>query len=128
MEKIAYYKNLFLIGATWNWLATLSFALGYKWIFALFSMNLPVFPVFFILFLGLAFVFGIGYYWVSRDINKNHDIVKMGIIGKVFVFVALLWAGISGQIAWPLAGAGVVDLLFALLFIEFLITSSKHLN
>lgn len=125
MERAAYFKNLFFVGAIWNWAVTLGFALGYKWLFPLFNMELPRFPVFFLLFLGLAFVYGIGYYWVSRDISKNHDIVRLGIIGKILVFAGLLWAGISGQIAWITVGAGVVDLIFAILFIEFLISYPK---
>lgn len=125
MKRMAYYQNLFFIGAIWNWVAALSFAIGYKWLFPLFNMELPKFPVFLMLFLGLAFVYGIGYYWVFRDISKNHDIVRLGIMAKLIVFVGLLWAGITGQIAWISVGAGVVDLIFAILFIEFLISYSK---
>src|SRR5208283_3830281 len=32
-------------------------------------------------------VFGIGYYIVSRDVSKNHGIVLLGIIGKLFFFI-----------------------------------------
>lgn len=125
MKRANYFKNLFFIGAIWNWLGTLTFAFGYKLLLPLFNMELPRFPVFLLLFLGLAFVFGIGYYWVSRDITKNHDIVRLGIIGKLVVFVGLLWAGLIGQIAGILVGVGVVDLIFAILFIEFLISYPK---
>ncbi len=120
MEKQAFYKNLFLAGAIWNWAATLLFGLGYPFLFPLFNMAEPRYPVFFLLFLALAFVFGIGYFWVSRDISRNHAIVVLGVIGKLIVFGAFLWAGIAGQIAGILVGAGVVDLVFAVLFIEFL--------
>jgi len=78
--------------------------------------------VFFMMFLGLVFVYGIGYFWVSRDINKNHDIVRMGIIGKLIVFVALLWAWLAGEVPVILVGAGIVDLIFSILFIKFLNT------
>lgn len=122
MKSAGYYQKLFLIGAIWNWLATLPFMIGYRWILPLFNMELPTYPVFLILFLGLAFIFGIGYYLVSKDIHKNHDIVRLGIIGKLFVFSAFLWAGIAGQVAWPLVGAGVVDLVFAFLYMEFLVS------
>lgn len=122
MPKKNYYKQLFLIGAIWNWSAAAIFALGYKILFPLFGMAIPLYPVFFQMFLGLAFVFGIGYFWVSKDLDKNHDIVRMGIIGKLFVFAAMLWAWVSGQIPLILTGAGVVDLLFAVLYMEFLFT------
>jgi hypothetical protein len=125
MPKKGYYKRLFLVGAIWNWSAAAVFAFGYKILFPLFGMALPLYPVFFLMFLGLAFVLGIGYFWVSNDIHKNHDIVRMGIIGKFFVFAALMWAWISGQIPLILTGAGVVDLVFAVLYAEFLLTCKK---
>ncbi len=125
MERAAYFKTLFFIGALWNWVAVLTFAFGYRLLFPLFAMELPRYPVFLMLFLGLAFVFGFGYYWVSRDISKNHDIVRLGVIGKLVVFVGFFWAALTGQIAWLLVGAGIVDLIFAILFIEFLISYRK---
>ena len=116
---------MFLIGAIWNWVATSTFIFGYKILFPLFGMQLPVYPVFFLMFLGLCFVFGIGYYWVSKDLTKNHDIVRLGIVGKLIVFVGLSWAGITGQVHFILIGPGIVDLVFAILFIEFLKTYKK---
>ncbi|PIP37804.1 MAG: hypothetical protein COX19_15730 [Desulfobacterales bacterium CG23_combo_of_CG06-09_8_20_14_all_51_8] len=126
MPKQDYYQKLFFVGALWNWAATLTFAVGYPILFPLFGMKLPTYPVFFLMFLGLAFVFGIGYYWVSMDLNRNHDIVKMGVLGKLLVFVALLWAGVTGQVHFILIGAGIVDLVFAILYMEFLSTVKKH--
>jgi hypothetical protein len=126
MPKQEYYRKLFFIGALWNWAATLTFAAGYPVLFPLFGMAMPTYPVFFLMFLGLAFVFGIGYYMVSRDLVRNRDIATLGVIGKLFVFVALLWAGISGQIHFIMIGAGIVDLIFAILYMEFLSTLKKH--
>lgn len=125
MPKKDYYRKMFLIGAIWNWVATSTFIFGYKILFPLFGMQLPVYPTFFLMFLGLCFVFGIGYYWVSKDLTKNHGIVKMGIIGKLIVFVGLTWAGVTGQVHFILIGPGIVDLVFAILYIEFLMTYKK---
>lgn len=78
------------------------------------------------MFLGVAFVFGIGYFWVSLDLIRNRDIAKLGVLGKLIVFVALLWAGIIGQIHFIMIGAGIVNLIFAILYMEFLLTLKKH--
>jgi hypothetical protein len=126
MPKQYYYQKIFIVGAVWNWVATVSFALGYKIMFPLFGMELPRYPIFFLLFLGLAFSFGIGYYLVSRDIYKNHGIVKMGIIGKLIVFVGLSWAWLTGEIHFIPASAGIVDLLFAILYLEFLMAVKQQ--
>ena len=96
--------------------------MGFEKSLIIFSVTLPNYLVFFMMFLGLVFVYGIGYFWVSRDINKNHDIVRMGIIGKLIVFVALLWAWVDGEVPVILVGAGIVDLIFTILFIKFLNT------
>ncbi len=125
MPKQDYYKKMFFAGAVWNLVATLTFAVGYKMVFPMFNMEMPRYPVFMLMFLGLAFIFGIGYYWVSRDIHKNHDIVKLGIIGKLMVFVCMLQAGLTGEMNIMLIGPGVVDLIFAILYIEFLNTYKK---
>ena len=45
------------------------------------------------LFFRIATVLnGIGYYIVGRDINKNHGIVLLGIIGKIIIFIFFLVA------------------------------------
>ncbi len=125
MLKQDYYQKLFFIGAIWNWIATGTFIIGYKALFPLFGMPLPVYPVFFLLFLGICFILGVGYYWVSKDLTKNHDIVRLGIAGKLIVFAGLLWAAITGQIVPLLIAPGVVDLVFSILYIEFLMTVKK---
>jgi hypothetical protein len=125
MPKEGYYKNMFFIGALWNWVASLTFAIGWKFLFPLFGMALPNYLVFYMLFLGLCFVFGIGYFWVSRDISSNHGIVRMGIIGKLLVFVGFLIAWYMGELPLIIVSAGFVDFIFALLFIEFLNSYSK---
>ena len=61
------------------------------------------------LFLGLCFVFGIGYFWVSRDISGNHDIVRMGIIGKLLVFAGFLIAWFMGEVPLIIVGTGLVE-------------------
>ena len=125
MSREEYYKKMFFIGAIWNWVATLTFAIGWKFLFPLFGMALPNYLVFYMLFLVLCFVFGIGYFWVSRDISGNHDIVRMGIIGKLLVFAGFLIAWFMGEVPLIIVGTGLVDLIFAILFIEFLKTYGK---
>ena len=126
MPKESYYRKMFLIGAIWNWVATVPLFFGYKTLFPLYDMALPEYPVFLLLFSGLCFIFGVGYYWVSRDLRQNHDIVRLGIAGKLLVFIAFLWAGITGQIHFLWIGAGIVDLVYAILFMEFLSTVKRQ--
>ena len=65
------------------------------------------------MFLALAFVFGLGYCWVGRDLAKNHDIIRMGILGQISVFVISLYAVTLAhpRLAWPYLLPGLVDLV-----------------
>lgn len=74
---------------------------------------------YFIVF-GAVFIFGLGYYWISKDVERNRDIIKMGIIAKVMVFLLFLIYMIKGDITWLLFLAGCIDLVFAVLFKQVL--------
>jgi hypothetical protein len=87
MERKSYYKWLFIIGALWNWLASVPFFFWHDKIYARLNMQALNYPATMQLAMALVFVFGIGYYWVSKDLSKNHDIVKLGTIAKIIVFL-----------------------------------------
>ena len=125
MERMKYYKNLFFIGAIWNWAMTTPFFFFYKPIFSFLGMKEPVYPGNLQLFLALAFIFGLGYYWVSRDLENNDNIVKMGILGKTAVFVLMMYYVIIGNVHWIMIFPGVGDLIFAGFFVEFLLYKKK---
>ncbi len=125
MERMKYYKNLFFVGAIWNWALTMPIFFFYKPIFSFMGMEEPVYPGNLQSSMALAFVFGLGYYWVSRDLENNDNIVKMGILGKTAVFVLLLYYVIIGNIHWLMIFSGVGDLIFAGFFAEFLLYKRK---
>jgi hypothetical protein len=81
------------------------------------------------LFLALAFVFGLGYWWVGRDLDKNLDIVRMGILGQFSVFGLTLYAVTLARpsLPWPFLLPGLVDLVFAIAFVGFLWVSPRRL-
>lgn len=64
--------------------------------------------------------FGLGYYWVSRDLSKNHDLVRLGAMGTLLVLVVFFGHLILGNITLRLVLPSLVDLLFGILFLEFL--------
>jgi len=125
MERKLYYKWLFIIGAIWNWGAALLFFFWCDPIFAWLNMKTLNYPAVMQLAMVLVFVFGIGYYWVSKDLSKNHDIVRLGIIAKILVFLLFSYHYLIGNIPLLLNLCGVVDLIFAILFMEFLKSAGK---
>jgi hypothetical protein len=75
---------------------------------------------------GAIIAFGIGYFMVSRDITKNRGVVIIGgLIGKPVFFVNCVATVALGEANARLMVAGVVDLVFFLLFLEFLIATRE---
>jgi hypothetical protein len=74
------------------------------------------------LFAALVFVFGWGYWRVSRDPIKNSEIIVMGILGKSSAF-AIAWYHyifFNGPLGFALLV--VLDLIFVIIFIYFYIS------
>ena len=118
--KKIFYKKMFLFSAIYNWIISISFFFGYKVILHLLSMKPPIYSVFLLIMLFFVFVIGIGYYWVSLDINKNHEIIKIGAMMKLGVVVLITWACLTNQIHPILILPAIGDLIFILFFISFL--------
>ncbi|NVM04173.1 MAG: hypothetical protein HWN67_17710 [Candidatus Helarchaeota archaeon] len=123
MEKDNYYKYLFLIAALWNIiLGTLFFLMSITDPSAVFPTEIIIpslFPIHGLISLVIAY--GIGYFLVSRDIDQNHGIVIIGIIGKLLIFLcSVVYYGL-GELQLLNLLIGIGDLIFACLFIEFLI-------
>lgn len=74
---------------------------------------------------AFVFIFGIGYYIVGLDVDKNHGIVLIGIIGKLFFYVYFLYLfTISRSTLFSVAGV-TGDLLFSVAFAYFLFQKKK---
>ena len=126
-EKGMYEKNLFFIGALWNWSAAILFvglSVVNRQLLTYFH-NIPQTMLWYYCFLGAVFVFGMGYYWISKDVRRNRDIIKMGIMGKIIVFLLFLIYLLKGEITSLLFLAGCVDLIFTVLFVKILVRTPK---
>ena len=114
------YRIIFLIGALWNLLGSGLFFLFWRQAFTLFQLAPPNYLAFFQSWLALAFVFGIGYYYVYRDLYGNLNIVKLGIYGKTLFAVIFMYHVIfSGFHPVFLSGA-IIDVMFVILYVRFL--------
>ncbi|TXT59628.1 MAG: conserved membrane protein of unknown function [Promethearchaeota archaeon] len=130
MEKSEYYKWLFIIGAIFNWIMASSFTLisifFYSTIFSLFGSFAP--PTLFFLhsLLGLIAVYGIGYFIVGLDIEKNRGVVYLGVLSKLAFFTYCLIYYLLGDLTIIIVILGSLDFFFALLFIEFLLSTKEN--
>lgn len=69
---------------------------------------------------------GIGYFLVSVDVTKNHGIVWLGIIGKLYDVVVLTYRFIIGVAASIVLMPAIVDGVFVVLFILFLYQKTQR--
>ncbi len=129
MKNTKYYKILFLIGGIWNIGAAIICWIGSIFMpslfFKMFGMPSPasLFP--FHAMFWFIMTFGIGYIMVSRDISKNHVVILVGMLGKIIFFIDCLMTLLLKEANIMLLFTGIIDLVFAVLFIEFLLKSKK---
>jgi hypothetical protein len=122
MEKKTYYKYILIIGSIWNLALAIPILLMSFFINPGLSM---LGLLYYQAFLWAVILFGIGYGVVGLNLDKNHAVIVLGVIGKILVFLYYLIYFLLGvlDITYVLVGTG--DLIFAILFIEFLLNYKK---
>ena len=119
---------MFLAAAIWNWTLAIGFLalsridINY---FPATGLTIPNTMLWFDSFMGLVFVFGIGFYIVSKNVKENHGLIQMACFEKVIVFIIPLMWFFLGQASILVVGFVTVDLIFGLLFIEDLMAIRK---
>lgn len=119
----SFYKGMFFVAALWNLLGCAFLFLLPGWIFVPPYMERPVPPLFYQSWLALAFVFGIGYYLVYKDMYANKNIVILGVLGKsafaiIFTVNMLIYTGVP-KIFWGAVGGDAVFVIFFLMFLAY---------
>ena len=121
------HQSMFRLAAFFNFAVAILLGLFQENILPWLGMEPLVNEVFLHLFLGLVFIFGIGYYCISLDAEKNRSIIWLGFWAKSLVVLLLLIHALQGNIPWRLASLGLVDLWYAVQFMRFLLTCQHHL-
>ena len=110
-------RIMFTTAAWFNWVAGGAVAVNAGWLFSLFGITpLPTEPLFHQLFAWLVIVFGIGYFWASRDPAANVPVIKLGILGKLSVVLVSMACVLTDSVSWQFILLVSVDLVYAILF------------
>lgn len=128
MDKKKYYKIMFFSAAIWNWLIGLTFlilSLITPNILSLFGVEIPPSLVFMQMLFILVIIFGIGFFIVYLDFEQNQGIIKMSVFEKVSFFIVFFIYFILGDVNYLVLLPTIIDLLFGILFIEFLINVKR---
>jgi len=123
MDKKKYYTNMFLCAAIWNWMVGLSLLLlsfVMPELFLFFGVEIPPSLVFVQMLFVLIVIFGFGFFFVHLNVDENHGIVQMSALEKLMFFLVFFIYFIIGDVNIFVLLLNIVDLIFGMLFIEFL--------
>jgi len=137
--KTGFWKKLFLVGSLWNvgigvtsllftdFIITMMFGKApmTENISAFINGTVPAMEnlqtlIFFRFFMIAVILFGIGYYWVSRDLRANRAVVWLGLVAKLIIFFTFAVYYILGQASFFSVLICSGDFIFSIFFIGFL--------
>lgn len=118
MRNEKFYKGVFFVAWWYDLILGAAFFLFYKPIYSLFGIELPDNPAYLHMAAAFVFVQGIGYYFVYRNLERNIDLIKLGVVYKIiYTGVAFYYWGVSQLPHLIFALFGFLDLVFVVLFV-----------
>ncbi|MFN5515282.1 MAG: hypothetical protein ACK5CA_11170 [Cyanobacteriota bacterium] len=114
--KLSFWQGVFLSKGLINWIESLGLLALDPWLRTRFNLTPLVNWEYAYLFAALAFIFGLGYWQVGRDLSQNREVIRMGIFGQYAVFFILLATVLSGHLIWPYLIPASVDGVYATLY------------
>jgi hypothetical protein len=118
-----WFRALFLVAALYDAVLGAAFFLLYVPIYRMLGADLPPGVASYLqLSAGFVFVQGIGYWLVYRDLLRNTDLVKVGIVYKlIYSGVVFRYLAVGQLPHASFAWFAVCDLLFIVGFVWFLL-------
>lgn len=121
MDARRRWQRFFRFAALWNVMIAVPFLLFEDQIRASLGMRPPDYRLISQMLFAFVGLLGWAYHRVSLDLTRNHDIVRLGILGKLVAGGLSLVHAALGNIPWLLALPGAGDLVFAAFFLKFLL-------
>lgn len=124
-NKDAFFRRLFLVAAIYDLILGIIFFFYYKPVYAYFNIPLPVYPMYLQMSAAFVIAMGVGYYFIYRNIYRNIDLVKLGVVYK------LVYSGLTSYFYFTnLANIiffwfAILDATFLALFVWFLVYAAK---
>ena len=115
------YRNLFLIAALYDFILGLFFFVFWRYIFDyILKIPYPNYPAFYQAAAAFIFAMGLGFYFVYLNMYRNIDIVKLGIVFKIFYTGVAFYYVFVENMPWIFSLFGFLDLTFIVFFVFFL--------
>jgi hypothetical protein len=123
MESRNLYRVMFLVAAWYDAILGAVFFFFIGMVHSFLNIPVPETPVYYQAAAAFVFVQGIGYYFVYQNMERNIDIVKLGIVYKAIYTALALYYWIVGLLPHSLYGVfGLLDFIFLVLFVLYLTT------
>ncbi len=115
------YRTLFLIAALYDFVLGFLFFIFWQPIFDnILKIPYPNYPAFYHSSTAFIFCMGIGFYFVYRDMYRNTDMVKLGILFKLAYTGLSFYYVFVQNMPWVFSIFGFLDIIFAVFFMLFL--------
>lgn len=119
-------RILFAVAAAWNLVAAATLVFNPDFLLARLSVNDPAARLLARSLASSVMTWGIGYALVAFDRKRFRDFAWLGAISKTTFFTVYAAAFFVGRISFAAFIPALVDLIFAILFIEFLWRTSHR--
>lgn len=119
--KEGLFKTIFLIAAIYDFILGIAFFAFYKQIFTYFNIPIPSSPIYLQMAAAFVIAMGIGYCFIYKNLYRNIDLVKLGIVYKT------VYSGLVGYFYFANL-AHIIFLCFAIFDIIFLVLFIWFLN
>jgi hypothetical protein len=123
--KRNYDRILFGVAAAWNLGAAAMLLFNPDFLLGRLNIGDPAARLLARSFVSSVATWGVGYALIAIDRNRFRDFAWLGLISKTIFFFIYAVAFFGGRLSFPAFVPGLVDLVFALLFAEFLWRTSK---
>ena len=110
-------KLLFIISALYDFILGVIFLIGFKQIYNYFNIVLPNHDGYVQFGAALVAIFGIGFWFVAQDPQRNRDIIKMGILLKLSYSGVAFYHAALGNLPGIWLPFAWFDVIFLILFI-----------
>ncbi len=123
--KQGYDRILFVVAAAWNMGAAATLIFNPDFLLAGLGVNDTAARLLARSFASSVTTWGIGYALIAYDRKRFRDFAWLGAISKTIFFIVYAVAFFDGRISFAAFIPALVDLVFAILFVEFLWRTSR---
>ena len=120
--KVKTIKLLFIISALYDFLLGVIFLVGFRKIYNYFDIALPNHDGYVQFGAAVVAIFGVGFWFVAQDPQRNRDIIKMGILLKLSYSGVAFYHAALGNLPGIWLPFAWFDLIFLVLFVRALKT------